>query len=308
MALEQRDGHLNAVYRCDKLVSVLRRSETPGQDPNHPSALIHATINLDPLPPGSGLRLRLAGRSVLFTFILSRCSRLHGAADGYSLVAVAGDAQRCWRGIWSVDDEVRKVCFCLSRRLVYAQTLTSLQIWSCAVDRICVLAARSRPESQLLTHSSGLGRGDNAYHRGNRHRLRAPAWLVPREMVPSCYYCTDHAEALVALQALCRPQDRAVATSTRNLMRMLGAVTGLAVSTAVQYAVTNSALGSVSELSSLQTADVLAEAKMKGIRAVFIIMVPLIAMCGLSCFFVPNTALLGDERQVGEREAPARRE
>jgi hypothetical protein len=91
-------------------------------------------------------------------------------------------------------------------------------------------------------------------------------------------------------------------------MRMLGAVTGLAVSTAVQYAVTNSALGSGTELSSAETAEIMIEAKMKGIRAVFIIMVPLIAVCGLSCFFVPNTALLGDERQVVEREAPARRE
>lgn len=104
MALEQRDGNLNAVYRCDKLVPVLRRSETPGQDPDHPFAPIHTTINLDPLPPGSGLRLRMAGGSVLLTFILSRCSRLHSAADRYSLVAVTGDAQRCWRGIWSVND------------------------------------------------------------------------------------------------------------------------------------------------------------------------------------------------------------
>lgn len=85
-------------------------------------------------------------------------------------------------------------------------------------------------------------------------------------------------------------------------------MTGLAVSTAVQYAVANSALPDDTELSSLETADVLAEAKMKGIRAVFIIMVPLIAMCGLSCFFVPNTTLLGDERQVVERETPVRRE
>jgi hypothetical protein len=123
-------------------------------------------------------------------------------------------------------------------------------------------------------------------------------------MACSDEHCTDIITALVALQALCKPQDRAVATSTRNLMRMLGAVTGLATSTAVQYAVTNSALPSGTELS----ADGLAEAKMKGIGAVFIIMVPLIAMCGLSCFFVPNTTLLGDERQVVEREIPARRE
>jgi hypothetical protein len=39
-------------------------------------------------------------------------------------------------------------------------------------------------------------------------------------------------------------------------MRMLGAVTGLAVSTAVQYAVTNSALSSGTELSSAEIAEI----------------------------------------------------
>ena len=113
MALEQRDGHLNALHRRDKLVPVLHRPETPGQDPDHPSAFVHATINIDPLPPGSSLRLRLAGGSVLSTFILSRCPWLHGAADGYALVAIVGDAQRRWCSIWSVDDEVCKVCLFL---------------------------------------------------------------------------------------------------------------------------------------------------------------------------------------------------
>lgn len=93
-------------------------------------------------------------------------------------------------------------------------------------------------------------------------------------------------------------------------MRMLGAVTGLAVSTAVQYAVTDSALPAISSLdaSSLESSEVLAEAKMKGIRAVFIIMVPLIAFCGIGCFFVPNAVLQGDERQPAQREESARRE
>jgi hypothetical protein len=110
----------------------------------------------------------------------------------------------------------------------------------------------------------------------------------------------DLVVALVALQAHCKPQDRAVATSTRNLMRMLGAVTGLAVSTAVQYAVTESALpgSGNAAVSASGRPDLLAEAKMKGIRAVFIIMVPLIALCGVGCFFIPNVVLLGDERQV----------
>jgi len=119
-----------------------------------------------------------------------------------------------------------------------------------------------------------------------------------------------HQPALVALQAHCKPQDRAVATGTRNLMRMLGAVTGLAVSTAVQYAVTQSALpdNGNAMVSGTEASDVLADAKMKGVRAVFIIMVPLIALCGVGCFFVPDVVLEGDERRVVEREGAPRRD
>jgi hypothetical protein len=81
---------------------------------------------------------------------------------------------------------------------------------------------------------------------------------------------------------------------------MLGAVTGLAVSTAVQHAVTESALpgSGNAAVSTSGRPDLLSEAKMKGIRAVFIIMVPLITLCGVGCFFIPNVVLLGDERQV----------
>lgn len=87
-------------------------------------------------------------------------------------------------------------------------------------------------------------------------------------------------------------------------------MTGLAVSTAVQYAVTESALPGNSSVadSGSEALDVLADAKMKGIRAVFIIMVPLIALCGVGCFFVPNVILEGDERQVGDREGAQRSE
>jgi hypothetical protein len=89
-------------------------------------------------------------------------------------------------------------------------------------------------------------------------------------------------------------------------MRMLGAVTGLAVSTAVQFAVTQSALPG--DTNALETSDALADAKMKGVRAVFIIMVPLIALCGVGCFFVPNIVLEGDERQAVVREETQRRD
>jgi hypothetical protein len=91
---------------------------------------------------------------------------------------------------------------------------------------------------------------------------------------------------------------------------MLGAVTGLAVSTAVQFAVTQSALpdNSGAPVPGTETSDALANAKMEGVRAVFIIMVPLIALCGVGCFFVPNIVLEGDERQIVEREEAQRRE
>ena len=93
------------------------------------------------------------------------------------------------------------------------------------------------------------------------------------------------------------------------MVRMLGAVTGLAVSTAVQFAVTQAALpGDGNALSSVtEASDALADAKMKGVRAVFIIMVPLIALCGVGCFFVTNIILEGDDRQIVDREEAQRR-
>jgi hypothetical protein len=114
MALEQRDGHINAVHRRDQLASLLHCPETPGQNPDHPNALVHAAIDFDPPPPGSSIRLRLASRPVFFAFVLSRCTWLHSAADGYTTVALVGDSQRCWCCVWSVDDEVCKVRFCFS--------------------------------------------------------------------------------------------------------------------------------------------------------------------------------------------------
>lgn len=77
----------------------------------------------------------------------------------------------------------------------------------------------------------------------------------------------------------------------------------------MQYAVMQSALTSDGDALSSGTGstDALADAKMKGVRAVFIIMVPLIALCGVGCFFVPNITLEGDERRAVEREEAQRR-
>ncbi|KAJ9154906.1 Major facilitator superfamily [Pleurostoma richardsiae] len=124
-----------------------------------------------------------------------------------------------------------------------------------------------------------------------------------------------HQPALVALQALSKPQDRAVATSTRNLMRNLGAVAGVAMSTAIQFAVMKSSLPStlpsgirgqlmdgsweIGEPGSEAWESQILDAKMKGIRAVFILMAPLIGLCLLGCVYIPNTVLKGDDTDNG---------
>jgi len=66
--------------------------------------------------------------------------------------------------------------------------------------------------------------------------------LVKTPLTPPIDAIANHNTALVALQAHSKPQDRAVATSTRNLLRALGSVVGMAISTAVQFAVMQSAL------------------------------------------------------------------
>lgn len=116
--------------------------------------------------------------------------------------------------------------------------------------------------------------------------------------------------ALVALQALAGPEDRAVATSTRNLMRMLGSVVGLAVSTAIQLAVTEAnvpnsipaglrtevinGMWQPGDQGSAEWESTILNAKMKGVRAVFIMLVPLVGICLLACWWIPDTVLEGD--------------
>ncbi|CZR66294.1 related to DHA14-like major facilitator efflux transporter (MFS transporter) [Phialocephala subalpina] len=122
-----------------------------------------------------------------------------------------------------------------------------------------------------------------------------------------------HQPGLVALQALSRSEDRAVATSTRNLLRSLGAVVGVAVSTATQYATTDAALrdkvpsslltrvldGSwqIGEAGSEVFESDILDAKMKGFRLVFIMLVPLMGLCMLGSLFVADIVLKGDEEK-----------
>ncbi|ORY57875.1 major facilitator superfamily domain-containing protein [Pseudomassariella vexata] len=124
--------------------------------------------------------------------------------------------------------------------------------------------------------------------------------------------------ALVALQALSNPEDRAVATSTRNLMRMLGSVFGLAISTTVSFEVMKSGLPTEipaslrdrviagtwerGELGSeLWESDIM-NAKLKGLHTVFIMLVPIMALCLLSCIFIPNVVLKGDPKKIDAKK------
>jgi MFS family permease len=125
-----------------------------------------------------------------------------------------------------------------------------------------------------------------------------------------------HQPGLVALQALSRPEDRAVATSTRNLLRSLGGVAGVAISTAVYYEVTlsNMKSGVPSQyvkmimdgkwhLNDPETADyedAILNVRMKGFQVVFGMLVPLMAICLASSFWVTDKQLQGDEK-TGEQ-------
>lgn len=115
---------------------------------------------------------------------------------------------------------------------------------------------------------------------------------------------------LVALQANSSTEDRAVATGARNVLRSLGGVVGVAISSAAQYAAMNAALrGTVPEWLRDQALqgkwnagdrDTLAyqadiqRARLEGFRVIFAIQVPLVGLCLLASFFVADVVLKGD--------------
>ncbi|KAM0415303.1 hypothetical protein ACHAPD_006498 [Fusarium lateritium] len=124
-----------------------------------------------------------------------------------------------------------------------------------------------------------------------------------------------HQPGLVALQANSADEDRAVATGTRNVFRSLGGVVGIAVSTAVHYAVLDKALQtnntipdwlrdsvldgtwSVQDASTEQYVGAILDARMQGFRVIFIITVPLMALCLGASFLVDDIILKGDVDQ-----------
>jgi hypothetical protein len=115
---------------------------------------------------------------------------------------------------------------------------------------------------------------------------------------------------LVALQANSTDQDRAVATGTRNVFRSLGGVVGIAVSTATSYAVMSKALGKavpdwvrddvldgswrISKSGTNEYDRDILNARMQGFRAVFIMSVPLMAVCLIVSLLVADIILKGD--------------
>jgi hypothetical protein len=123
---------------------------------------------------------------------------------------------------------------------------------------------------------------------------------------------------LVALQANSRDEDRAVVTGTRNVLRSLGGVVGVAVSTAAQYAVSDNALrGTVPDslrarvmdgtwhIGEIGTEDYesdIIDARMKGFQTVFIILVPLMGLCLLASLFIADLELKGDAKKEDSKE------
>ncbi|PTB34769.1 hypothetical protein M441DRAFT_154917 [Trichoderma asperellum CBS 433.97] len=119
---------------------------------------------------------------------------------------------------------------------------------------------------------------------------------------------------LVALHAHCPPKDRAVATSTRNLFRMLGSVIGMTIATALQSAVTQAALSDNVPASVLSQVKMgtwrfgttswdqdISYARFKGFQAVFAMEIPFMVLCFLGCFGIPSATLGGDD-QITERD------
>jgi len=109
VALEKRDGDIDAVHWRCQLASVLLHPETPGQDPDHSTSTVHAKIDFDLVPASTMLRLRMASRPVFLAAVLSGRSRLHTTSDSNASAAVTRDVECRWRRLWSVNDEVCKV-------------------------------------------------------------------------------------------------------------------------------------------------------------------------------------------------------
>ncbi|KAJ5266693.1 hypothetical protein N7478_009501 [Penicillium angulare] len=144
---------------------------------------------------------------------------------------------------------------------------------------------------------------DKQIHTGATNgALSVVLWSRATPAVSQAYSYHRLRSSLVAVQALAKTKDRAVATSTRNLLRSLGSVFGIAISTATQQAVMQSALynGTSSKpsegysVNGITASPNVLDAKMAGFRIVFITLVPLICLCFFANFLVTDVVLTGD--------------
>lgn len=119
------------------------------------------------------------------------------------------------------------------------------------------------------------------------------------------------------MQANSKEYDRAVATGTRNVLRSLGGVIGVAVSTAVYYVVLakglqekvpswlrSSVLDGTWTLGSKGTEQfesAILDARMHGFKIVFLVQIPLMALCLIGSFFVADILLQGDSDKVSKK-------
>lgn len=117
------------------------------------------------------------------------------------------------------------------------------------------------------------------------------------------------------MQALAKQSELAVTTSTRNWFRALGSAVGVAVATAVQFTVTIASLpadlppgitsavrGGTWQIGDTPAwDDAILDAKMKGIHSVFVVFVPLIALCLVGCIWIKGIPLLGDDESGGKK-------
>ena len=122
----------------------------------------------------------------------------------------------------------------------------------------------------------------------------------------------------MALQANCKDQDRAVATGMRNVLRSVGGVVGIAVSTAAYYAMLDRSLrGKVPDsirarvmngtwrIGEEETQNYqleILDARMDGFRVIFAMLVPLMVICLVVVFFVDDLVLKGDDKVKEPRE------
>lgn len=294
MALEQRPCHRHASPWGLFLHRLRGYREVDCQNPSDTTPSLRQQVDYYHVCAERSVRLRLAGQPLFPTDLLPGGSGVLSTAKCDSHLASPSGPQHRRRSLRPDYEQIRKVCN---------------DARNCPSERGTDVVSRFAPilfvGMALWTLGSGL---KLIFSRTSQESVHVVVLLI--EGIGIGFV---HQPALVALQALSKPADRAVATSTRNLMRMLGSVVGMALATAVQNAVMTAALPS--EMPELLRASVIGgtwerghgesgseawdsmilDAKMKGVHTVFVMLAPLMSLCLAGCWFIPNIALEGDD-------------